>query len=96
MPERNDQQADERAPAITKEDAIAEVRRWLEVDKVDPEQIFAMSAGVTLRYRDLIDHLERETEEGRLLLQAIAKGRVIRRKRGGGQSLLWPMPPGSS
>lgn len=96
MSGQGDQGSGEPTPPITKEEAVAEVRRWLEVDKVDPEQIFAMSAGVTLRYRDLIDHLERETEEGRLLLQAIAKGRVIRKKRGGGQSLLWPMPPGSS
>jgi hypothetical protein len=68
-------------PLLSKEEAIAEVRRWLEVDQVDPERVFAASAEGTIRYRDLIDHLERETPDGKLLLFAISRGRLIKEER---------------
>lgn len=62
---------------------LAEVRRWLEVEKVDPETIFAASGEMMIRYKDLIHHLEHETPDGKLLLFAICRGRVM--KRSGGQ-----------
>ena len=68
-------------PLLTKEEAIAEVKRWFERTKIDPNQIFARAGELVVRYGDLIPHLERETEEGRLLLRAISRGRVIRQQR---------------
>ena len=67
---------------LTKEEAIAEVKRWIERYKIDPNQIFARTGDQTIRYGDLIPHLEQETAEGRLLLQAISRGRVVRQQRG--------------
>ena len=67
---------------LTKEEAIAEVKRWFERYKIDPKQIFARAGEQVVRYGDLIPHLEQETEEGRLLLRAISRGRVIRKQRG--------------
>ncbi len=68
-------------PLLTKEEAVAEVKRWFERYKIDPNQIFARAGDLVVRYGDLIPHLERETEEGRLLLRAISRGRVIRQQR---------------
>ncbi len=63
------------------EQAIAEVRRWLEDEKVDPERIFAASGETTIRYKDLIHHLEQETPDGKLLLFAISRGRLMKKSR---------------
>jgi len=78
MPEHTD--ANE-IPLLSKAEAIGEVRRWLEVERVDPEGIFAASAEGTIRYKDLIDHIERETPDGTLLLFAISRGRLITQDR---------------
>jgi hypothetical protein len=63
------------------EQAIAEVGRWLEVEKVDPERIFAASGETTIRYKDVIHHLEQETPDGKLLLFAISRGRFMKKSR---------------
>ena len=68
-------------PILTKQEAIDEVKRWFEQYKIDPNQIFARSGELIVRYGDLIHHLEQETEDGRLLLRAISRGQVIRRQR---------------
>src|SRR5574337_96767 len=68
-------------PLLTKEEAIAEVKRWIERYKIDPNQIFARTGEVIIRYGDLIPHLEQETDEGRLLIRAISRGRVVRQQR---------------
>ena len=68
-------------PLLTKAEAIAEVRRWLEVEKVDPEKIFADTGDAAIRYKDLIAHLEQETPDGKLLLFAISRGRLIKKTR---------------
>ncbi len=68
-------------PLVTKEEAIAEVRRWLEEEKVDPEKIFAAFGETTIRYKDLLLHLEQDTSDGRLLLFAISRGRLMKRSR---------------
>ncbi len=75
------ERGEEEVPLLSKEEAIAEVRRWLEVERVDPDRIFAASAEGTIRYGDLIDHLERETPDGKLLLFAISRGRLIKDER---------------
>ena len=72
---------DDEIPLLTKEEAIAEVRRWLEDDKVDPEKIFAASGDNVVRYKDLIQHLEQETPDGKLLLFAISRGRLMKKSR---------------
>jgi hypothetical protein len=66
---------------LTREEAIAEVRRWLEIEQVDPERIFAASGETTIRYKDLIHHLEQETPDGKLLLFAISRGRFMKKSR---------------
>jgi hypothetical protein len=71
----------EEIPLLTKDEAIAEVRRWLEVDKVDPEKTFAAFGETTIRYKDLIPHLEQDTPDGKLLLFAISRGRVMKKTR---------------
>ena len=68
-------------PLLSKEEAIAEVNRWIEQHKIDPNQIFARTGELIVRYGDLIPHLEQETDEGRLLLRAISRGQVIRHQR---------------
>ena len=68
-------------PILTKQEAIDEVKRWFQQYKIDPDQIFARSGKLIVRYGDLIHHLEQETEDGRLLLRAISRGQVIRRQR---------------
>ena len=69
-------------PILTKQEAIDEVKRWFEQHKIDPNQIFARAGDQIVRYGDLIPHLEQETGEGRVLLRAISRGRVIRKQRG--------------
>jgi hypothetical protein len=71
----------EEVPLLSKEEAVAEVRRWLDVEKVDPERVFAVSGDQTIRYKDLISHLERETPDGKLLLFAISRGRAMKETR---------------
>jgi len=66
---------------LSKQEAIAEVRRWFEQHKIEPSQIFARTGERVIRYGDLIPHLEQETDEGRLLLRAISRGQVIRKER---------------
>ncbi len=68
-------------PLLTKHEAIAEIRRWLEVEKVDPEKIFAAFGETTIRYKDLIPHLEEDTPDGKLLLFAISRGRAMKKSR---------------
>ena len=75
-----DPQSDE-IPLLTKEEAIAEVRRWLEEERVDPEKIFAAFGETTIRYKDLLLHLEQATPNGRLLLLAISRGRLLKKSR---------------
>jgi hypothetical protein len=72
---------DDEIPLLTKEEAIADVRRWLEVEQVDPEKIFAAFGETTIRYKDLIRHLEQETPDGKLLLFAISRGRLMKKTR---------------
>ncbi len=66
---------------VSAEEAIAEVRRWLEVDKVDPERIFTQTGDQVIRYKDLIACLEQDTPDGKLLRFAISRGRVMRSER---------------
>jgi hypothetical protein len=66
---------------VSTEEAIAEVRRWLEVEHVDPERIFTETGEQAIRYKDLIAHLEQETPDGKLLRFAISRGRVMKRER---------------
>ena len=81
-------------PRVSTEEAIAEVRRWLEVEGMDPEAVFTATGDQTVRYKDLIAHLEQETPDGRLLRFAISRGRGIKRERGQDQrSLLQITPP---
>ncbi|HWU36000.1 MAG TPA: hypothetical protein VN203_00065 [Candidatus Acidoferrum sp.] len=68
-------------PLLSKNDAIAEVRRWLEEEQVDPEKIFAAFGETTIRYKDLLYHLEQETPDGRLLRLAISRGRLMKQSR---------------
>jgi len=69
-------------PLLSKEEAIAEVKRWIERHKIDPDRIFARTGELVVRYGELIPHLEQETDEGRLILRAISRGRVIRQQHG--------------
>ncbi len=78
---REDDKEAEGIQLLSKAEAIAQVRKWLEVDKVDPETIFAATGEATIRYKDLIAHLEQETPDGKLLLFAISRGRLIRQDR---------------
>jgi len=72
---------DDEIPLLTREEAIAEVRRWLEIEQVDPERIFAASGDSVIRCKDLIHRLEDETPDGKLLLFAISRGRVMKKSR---------------
>jgi hypothetical protein len=72
---------DAEPPLLSKDQAIAEVKRWFERYKIDPNQIFARTGDLIVRYGDLIPHLEQETDEGRLLLRVISRGQVIRKQR---------------
>jgi len=68
-------------PLLSKNEAMAEVRRWLEEEQVDPEKIFAAFGETTIRYKDLLYHLEQETPDGRLLRLAISRGRLMKQSR---------------
>lgn len=68
-------------PLLSQEEAIAEVKRWMDRYKIDPNQIFARAGDLVVRYGDLIPHLEQGTHEGRLLIKAISRGRAIRGPR---------------
>jgi len=68
-------------PLVSKEEAIAEVRRWLEVEKVDPERVFTQMGDQAIRYKDLVACLEQDTPDGRLLRFAISRGRVMKSER---------------
>jgi hypothetical protein len=68
-------------PLVSKAEAIAEVRRWLEVDGIDPERIFTAMGDQVVRYKDLEFHLEQETPDGRLLRFAISRGRIMKAER---------------
>ncbi len=86
-------------PLVSTAEAIAEVRRWLEVDGIDPERIFAAAGDQVVRYKDLIGHLERGTADGEMLRFAISRGRLIRQDRAEMMKTLLsieqrPRPPG--
>ena len=68
-------------PVLSKNEAMAEVRRWLEEEQVDPEKIFAAFGETTIRYKDLLRHLEQDTPDGRLLRFAISRGRLMKQSR---------------
>ena len=68
-------------PLIGKDEAIAEVRRWLEVEKVDPERVFTQTGDQVIRYKDLVACLEQDTPDGKLLRFAISRGRVMKSER---------------
>jgi len=72
--------SDDEIPLVTTDEAIAEVRRWLEVERVDPEGIFTALGETVIRYRDLIGLLEAGTPDGELLRFAISRGRLMPRR----------------
>jgi hypothetical protein len=81
-------------PMVSTEDAIAEVRRWLDVEKVDPERIFTQMGDQVVRYKDLVACLEQDTPDGRLLRFAISRGRAMKTERSRAlQHLLQIAPP---
>jgi hypothetical protein len=86
-------EGEEELPLVSVEEAVADVRRWLEVERVDPEQIFAMADARTIYYKDLIPLLEAGGEDSRLIRFAITRGRAIRRARGT-PGVLRITPPG--
>ncbi len=79
MPESR--QEPEEIPLLSIDEAVAEVRRWLEVEHVDPERVFAASGEAVIRYKDLIAHLQAESPDGKLLRLAISRGRVMKQSR---------------
>lgn len=83
-----DEQGGVDIPLLSKEEAIAEVRRWLDVEQVDPERIFSQMGDQIVRYKDLISHLEQETPDGKLLRFSISRGRVMKRARDPGMRTL--------
>jgi hypothetical protein len=81
-------------PLVSMQEAIAEVRRWLDAEGMDPEAVFTTIGDQTVRYKDLIAHLEQETPDGCLLRFAISRGRGMKRERGQAlRSLLQIAPP---
>lgn len=68
-------------PQVTKDEAIAEVRRWLDVEKIDPDRVFTQLGDQVIRYGDLVARLEQDTPDGRLLRFAISRGRVMKTER---------------
>ncbi len=68
-------------PVVSTDEAIAEVRRWLDVEQIDPERIFTQMGDQVIRYKDLIGCLEQDTPDGRLLRFAISRGRVMKTER---------------
>lgn len=89
-----DAQGDAEIPLVSKEEAIAEVRRWLEVEKIDPERIFTAMGDQAVRYKDLVAHLERETPDGQLLRFAISRGRVMASERRQAQQAVFQIASG--
>ena len=80
-------------PLLTTQDAIAEVRRWLEAEQVDPERVFAQTGDQIIRYKDLIMHLEHDTPDGQLLRFAISRGRIMRNERRRATEALFQIRP---
>ena len=80
-------------PLLTREEAIAEVRRWLEVERVEPERIFTAFGDNVIHYGDLIPLLETGTPDGELLRFAISRGRLMPGRPRGGSELLQIVPP---
>lgn len=79
---------------VSREEAIAEVRRWLDTEKVDPERIFTQMGDQVIRYKDLIAYLEQDTPDGRLLRFAISRGRLMKTERSRAlQHILQIAPP---
>ncbi|MBP1775871.1 MAG: hypothetical protein H6Q86_1877 [candidate division NC10 bacterium] len=66
---------------VSKDEAIAEVRRWLETENVDPERVFTQMGDQVIRYKDLVACLEQDTPDGKLLRFAISRGRVMKSER---------------
>ena len=76
------------------------MRRWLDVDGVDPERIFTATGDQIVRDRTSIAHLEQETPDGNLLRFAISRGRMMKTDRRRAQQALFqiasePARPGS-
>lgn len=88
-----DESPGEAIPLVSIPEAVAEVRRWLEEEGVDPEGIFTAAGETVVRYRDLIGHLEQETPDGRLLRFAISRGRSFRQARRAEASPLLQITP---
>ena len=82
-------------PLVSTEEAIAVVRRWLDVERVDPEAIFSAAGDQVIRYKDLIAHLERDTPDGRILRFAISRGRLMKSDRARARSPLLEIAPSS-
>ncbi len=72
---------DQEIALVSREEAVAEVRRWLDVEGVDPEAIFTAFDDRVIRYKDLIAHLEEGTPDGEMLRFAISRGRLMRPRR---------------
>ncbi len=80
--------SEEEIALVSKEEAVAEVRRWLEVEGVDPEAVFTALGDRVIRYKDLIAHVEQGTPDGEMLRFAISRGRLMRPPRRPRSSLL--------
>ncbi|MFB3818126.1 MAG: hypothetical protein ACE147_10720 [Candidatus Methylomirabilales bacterium] len=72
---------DEEIPLLSTEEAVAEVRRWLETGGVDPHQIFTAFGETVIRYEDLIPLLQGGSPDAELLRFAISRGRAMRPSR---------------
>jgi hypothetical protein len=72
---------DDEIPLLSTDEAVAEVRRWLETGGVDPEQIFTAFGETVIRYKDLIPLLEAGSPDAELLRFAISRGRAMRPSR---------------
>jgi hypothetical protein len=90
-----DEQGGVDIPLLSREEAIAEVRRWLDVEQVDPERIFSQMGDQIVRYKDLISHLDQDTPDGKLLRFAISRGRTMRQARNQTLQNLLQIAPGS-
>jgi len=80
-------------PLVSTEEAIAQVRRWLDAEGVDPETIFSAAGDQVLRYKDLIAHLEQDTPDGRILRFAISRGRAMKGDQARSRSPLLEIAP---
>jgi hypothetical protein len=70
--------AEDEIELISTEDAVAEVRRWLEAEGVDPEGVFTAFGDRVIRYKDLIPLLQADADDAELLRFAISRGRAMR------------------